>query len=161
MISTVPPAFQRLPSGLGLGALLLVATALLALPPTGHAQSTTSPDSDAPETAYLVRSAETLPVALMSARTSLTRPAASDSFTAAAADVVVVGPAVEALATGSEHADALRQSLDAGVRIVACEIAMEKVGVAADELLDGIDTAPNGFHELFRLQEDGYVTLQL
>lgn len=161
MISSVFPHSHRIPSRQGLGLLLLVAAALLALPPTGQAQPATSPDSDAPETAYLVRSADALPVVLMSARTSLTRTEASDGFAASAADVVVVGPAVKALVADGSHTDVLQKSLDAGVRVVACELAMEKTGVPTNELLDGVDTAPNGFHELFRLQEEGYVTLQL
>ncbi|WP_258096778.1 DsrE family protein [Salinibacter sp. 10B] len=49
----------------------------------------------------------------------------------------------------------------AGVRVVACGLAMDKTGVTGSELIDGIDTAPNGFHELFRLQDQGYETLQL
>jgi hypothetical protein len=150
-------------------ALLLLAAALL-LPLGAQAQPTTAPPDppdpptklsaeDAPRTAYLVRSAEMLPVVLMSARTSLTGKA--DGFEAAAADVVVVGPAVKGLVHDSKHAEALTKSLDAGVRVVACGLAMEKTGVATGDLLDGIDTAPNGFHELFRLEAQGYVTLQL
>ncbi|MCS3709405.1 DsrE family protein [Salinibacter ruber] len=145
--------------------LLLLAAALL-LPLGAQAQPTTSPPdapsraaAEAPRTAYLVRSADMLPVVLMSARTSLTGEA--DGFAAAAADVVVVGPAVKGLVTGGPHAAALTKSLDAGVRVVACGLAMKKTGVTEGDLLDGIDTAPNGFHELFRLEAKGYVTLQL
>ena len=151
------------------GALLLLAAALL-LPLGAQAQPTTAPPDppspptklsaeDAPRTAYLVRSADMLPVVLMSARTSLTGEA--DGFEAAAADVVVVGPAVKGLVHNSKHAEALQNSLDTGVRVVACGLAMEKMGVATGDLLDGIDTAPNGFHELFRRDAQGYVTLQL
>jgi intracellular sulfur oxidation DsrE/DsrF family protein len=146
-------------------ALLLLAVVLL-LPLGAQAQPTTSsPDApsqaaaDAPRTAYLVRNADMLPVVLMSARTSLTGEA--EDFNAAAADVVVVGPAVKGLVTDGSHAEALTKSLDAGVRVVACGLAMEKTGVAESDLLDGIDTAANGFHELFRLEAEGYVTLQL
>ncbi len=145
--------------------LLLVAAALV-LPLGAQAQPTTSPPgapsraaTEAPRTAYLVRSADMLPVVLMSARTSLTGEA--DGFAAAAADVVVVGPAVKGLVAGGPHANALSKSLDAGVRVVACGLAMQKTGVTEGDLLDGIDTAPNGFHELFRLEAKGYVTLQL
>lgn len=146
-------------------ALLLLAAALL-LPLGAQAQPTTAPTdepsqatADAPRTAYLIRSADMLPVVLMSARTSLTGEA--DGFEATAADVVVVGPAVKSLVHDSKHAEALTKSLDAGVRVVACGLAMQKTGVAQSDLLDGIDTAPNGFHELFRLQSNGYQTLQL
>lgn len=144
--------------------LILIAAVLLLLPLSIQAQPTTSlpePSTDAgPLTAYLVRTADALPVVLMSARTSLTRDA-SEGFTATAADVVVVGPAVKALVTDGPRAETLQRSLDAGVRIVVCEIAMDKVGVTEEDLLDDIDTAPNGFHELFHLQEEGYQTLQL
>jgi len=159
--------FDRLPSLVRRRAhvLLLLAAALL-LPLGAQAQPTTAPPdapsqatADAPRTAYLVRSADMLPVVLMSARTSLTGEA--NGFEAAAADVVVVGPAVKGLVHDSKHAEALQNSLDTGVRVVACGLAMEKMGVATGDLLDGIDTAPNGFHELFRLEAQGYVTLQL
>jgi len=152
------------PRFLHLRALLLGAAALLLLPLSIQAQPTTSPPeetaNDGPRTAYLVRTADMLPVVLMSARTSLTRDA-GEGFTASAADVVVVGPAVKGLVTGGPHADALQKSLDAGVRVVACGLAMDKTGVTQSELIDGIDTAPNGFHELFHLQAQGYETLQL
>lgn len=161
MRASIPPTARQsfAPFVQGMGVLFLIAAALLVLPPRGQAQSPTA--SSAPETAYLVRSAETLPVVLMSARTSLTRAESDDGFSAAAADVVVVGPAVDALVTGGPHDEALRSSLESGVRVVACGLAMEKVGVDEDDLLNGVDTAPNGFHELFRLQDQGYVTLQL
>jgi len=153
---------QSTPRFLQHRSVLLIAAALLLLPLGTQAQpATTPPDADeGPRTAYLVRTADALPVVLMSARTSLTRDA-GEGFTASAADVVVVGPAVKALVTDGAHAKALQKSLDAGVRVVACGLAMEKTGVAEDDLIDGVDTAPNGFHELFRLQDQGYETLQL
>lgn len=46
-------------------------------------------------------------------------------------------------------------------RVVACGLAMEKTVGGEGNLIDGIDTGPNGFHELFRLQDQGYETLQL
>lgn len=146
--------------------LLLLALSILLLPLGSQAQPATSPSSKSSteeglRTAYLVRSAEAFPVVLTSARTSLARNGEDTSFTAAAADVVVVGPAVRALAASSDQADTLRQSLDANVRVVACEIAMEKAGVSPGDLVEGVDTVPNGFHELFRLQSNGYQTLQL
>lgn len=149
-------------SSLSYSASLLLLAMAIGLAPAAQAQPNPPEpaETEAPRTAYLVRSADMLPVVLMSARTSLPREA-DDGFTAAAADVVVVGPAVKALVADGPHAQALRTSMDAGVRVVACELAMEKTGTAPDALLDGIDTAPNGFHELFRLQHQGYETLQL
>jgi intracellular sulfur oxidation DsrE/DsrF family protein len=147
--------------------LALALAALLLVPLGAQAQPTTDPPGAASpaaaeglRTAYLVRSADMMPVVLMSARTSLTN-APDEGFGAAAADVVVVGPAVDALTTGGPHADALQKSLDAGVRVVACGLAMDKMNVAEGDLIDGIDTVPNGFHELFHLQDEGYETLQL
>jgi hypothetical protein len=112
----------------------------------------------AAETAYLVRSPGMLPVVLMSARQSLNGEA---EFSAAAADVIAVGPAVKGLTADGQHADAVARSLDAGVRVVACGLAMEKVGIAESELVDGVAVVPNGFHELLRLQNEGYISLQL
>jgi len=145
---------------------LLLLAAVLLLPLGAQAQPTTSPPdapsqaaAEAPRTAYLVRNADMLPVVLMSARTSLTGEA--DGFEAAAADMVVVGPAVKGLVRESDHTEVLQNSMDAGVRVVACGLAMKKTGVAESALIDGIDIAPNGFHELFRLEAKGYMTLQL
>ena len=142
--------------------LLLLIAMTIGLAPAAPAQPNPPEpaEAEAPRTAYLVRSADMLPVVLLSARTSLTNEA-DDGFTAAAADVVVVGPAVTALVADGPHAGALQKSLNAGVRVVACGLAMEKTDTAESALLDGIDTAPNGFHELLRLQHEGYETLQL
>jgi hypothetical protein len=154
---------------------LLVGTLLLVVPVDAQAQNAPTPPSgpdraavsDAPapadrdataETAYLVRSPGMLPVVLMSARQSLNGEA---EFSAAAADVIAVGPAVKGLTADGQHADAVARSLDAGVRVVACGLAMEKVGIAETELVDGVAVVPNGFHELLRLQNEGYVSLQL
>jgi len=134
-------------------------------PPSGPDRASVSDAAPAPgdrdaaaETAYLVRSPGMLPVVLMSARQSLNGEA---EFSAAAADVIAVGPAVKGLTAGSRHADAVQSSLDAGVRVVACGLAMEKVGISDSELVDGVARVENGFHELLRLQNQGYVSLQL
>jgi hypothetical protein len=136
-----------------------------ATPPSGPdraAVSDAAPASGdraaAAETAYLVRSPGMLPVVLMSARQSLNGEV---EFSAAAADVIAVGPAVKGLTADGQHADAVATSLDAGVRVVACGLAMEKVGITETELVDGVAIVPNGFHELLRLQNEGYVSLQL
>jgi hypothetical protein len=155
---------------------LLVGTLLLVVPvdapaqnaptpPSGPQQAAVSDAAPAPgdgdaaaETAYLVRSPGMLPVVLMSARQSLNGNA---DFSAAAADVIAVGPAVKGLTADGQHADAVARSLDAGVRVVACGLAMEKVGVAEGDLVGGVEVVENGFHELLRLQDEGYVSLQL
>jgi hypothetical protein len=155
---------------------LLVGTLLLVVPVDAQAQNAATPPSGpqkaavsdavpapgdrdaAAETAYLVRSPGMLPVVLMSARQSLNGEA---EFSAAAADVIAVGPAVKGLTADGQHADAVATSLEAGVRVVACGLAMEKVGIAETELVDGVVVVPNGFHELLRLQNEGYVSLQL
>jgi intracellular sulfur oxidation DsrE/DsrF family protein len=154
---------------------LLVGTLLLVVPVDAQAQNAATPPSGpdrasvsdaappadrdaAAETAYLVRSPGMLPVVLMSARQSLNGEA---EFSAAAADVIAVGPAVKGLTADGQHADAVARSLDAGVRVVACGLAMEKVRIAETELVDGVAVVPNGFHELLRLQNEGYVSLQL
>lgn len=125
----------------------------------GEAVLPTNPDDPrAPQTVYLVRSPDALPVVLMSARTSLN---GSGDFSAAAADVVVVGPAVKELVAGSRHAEALQASLEAGVRVVACRLALQTMNVPSGDLMDGVDIVENGFHEMLRLQAAGYVSLQL
>ena len=144
---------------------LLVGTLLLVVPvdaqtqhaptpPSGPQQAAVSDAAPAPgdgdaaaETAYLVRSPGMLPVVLMSARQSLNGEA---EFSAGAADVIAVGPAVKGLTADGQHADAVARSL-----------AMEKVGVAEGDLVGGVEVVENGFHELLRLQDEGYVSLQL
>lgn len=138
-----------------IGSLVLLALALMGVAPV---QAQTDATAEAPQTAYLVRSPQALSPVLMSAQASL---GDTSDFVASEAHVVVVGPAVKALAPGGEYHDALQSSLDRGVRVVACKIAMDKMGVAPDDLMNGVGVVANGFHELFRLQANGVVTLQL
>jgi hypothetical protein len=75
-------------SSLSDSAARLLLAGAVALTPAAQAQPNPAEpaEPEAPRTAYLVRSADMLPVVLMSAGTSLTREA-NDGFTAAAADV--------------------------------------------------------------------------
>jgi intracellular sulfur oxidation DsrE/DsrF family protein len=139
--------------------LVAVATLLL-VPISVHAQSASPAETDAPKTAYFVRSADHLPVILMSARTSLATDSDAE-FTASAADVVVVGAAVKGLVADGPHVHKLKKSLHSEVRVVACEVAMNNTGVTESDLIEGVDTAANGFHELLRLQSNGYITVDL
>lgn len=139
---------------------LAAAVAILLTPLVGQAQSTSSEATEGPRTAYLVHDAKKLPVVLLSARTSLENES-DGGFNASAADVVVVGAAVKALVTDGPHTHALKKGLHNEVRVVACEYAMENTGVTESDLIEGIDTARNGYHEFFRLQDLGYGTVQL
>lgn len=57
--------------------------------------------------------------------------------------VVVQGGAVRGLTTGSEREDDLLTTIaGSGVRVLACENSMERVGIPADALLPDVGTVP-------------------
>ncbi|MEJ2637829.1 MAG: DsrE family protein [Calditrichia bacterium] len=137
---------------------ILTAMLVLAfLVSAGFAQEAMQTDK-APDTAYLVMEDNTLNAAVMSGEISLK---GGQDFKANKAVVVVVGPAVKALVHGSKMEPELKKAMDSGVRIVACESAMKKMNVDPENLMEGVDKTPNGFFEIFKLEQKGYLTLQL
>lgn len=113
--------------------------------------------ADAPETFYLVKAERPLRAALVTGAATLK----GEGFEAAVAEVVVVGPAVHGLQKGSSVEKLVKDSIKAGVKVVACEQAMKHEKVSAASLIDGVDRVPNGFFEVFRLQQKGYLFIMM
>ncbi|WP_224450066.1 DsrE family protein [Haloprofundus salilacus] len=61
----------------------------------------------------------------------------------------------------TEHAEKLRELLDQGVSICACENSMERFSATEDDLVDGVETVPSGVGELTKLQAgEGYAYIK-
>ena len=105
-----------------------------------------------------VRKPKHVEVAIMTARQML---AGEAEQSADRVDIVTCGPAIRALATDSDRADIVRQAVEAGVRLKACGVTVERMGFDASGFIDGVEVVPNGFVELIRLQKQGFHTIEL
>lgn len=76
-------------------------------------------------------------------------------------EIVLIGPIVKDLATDKSLLPFVTMSEKLGVRIVACEFAMQHFGVAKSQYHPSIETTPNGFTYIFGLQENGFKTITL
>jgi intracellular sulfur oxidation DsrE/DsrF family protein len=75
--------------------------------------------------------------------------------------VVVCGKALTAIERGSPQAALLDQAISQGVRVVACELSMHKLGVKKTDLEPGVVSVPNGLLEVIRLQRLGYASVEI
>ncbi len=75
--------------------------------------------------------------------------------------VLVVGEGVMALAPGTKLGQLLTDARGAGVRIVACRIAVDRAGLRPDQITPSAEIVPNGLIEGFRLLAMGYLSLEL
>jgi intracellular sulfur oxidation DsrE/DsrF family protein len=75
--------------------------------------------------------------------------------------IVACGPAVKDLQTSSPVASKVKQSLDNDIRIVACGVTVDRMGLDKDSFISGVVVVPNGITELARLQANGYVSIEL
>lgn len=107
--------------------------------------------------AFLARETRPLQASVVTAEQLL----AGQGLKATEAEVVVVGPAIQALKKGSKQQKMLEAAMKKGVRIVACEMAMKNAGVKKSQLIPGVETVANGFTEIFVLQQKGFETLVL
>jgi intracellular sulfur oxidation DsrE/DsrF family protein len=72
--------------------------------------------------------------------------------------IVILDPAVSAVPQGLR--DDLAAARAAGVRIVACGVALEKYGIDAARLGSQAEVVPNGISEVARLVAEGYALLR-
>lgn len=77
------------------------------------------------------------------------------------ASIVVCGKALTAIERGSPQAPLLDQAISHGVRVVACELSMHKLGVKKTDLEPGVVSVPNGLLEVIRLQRLGYASVEI
>ncbi len=73
-------------------------------------------------------------------------------------EVVVKGKVVAELVKGSEL-ETFFQKYKSKVRVSICSVAMEKLSVSADQLIDGLVPVPTWSVRILQLQAKGYNTL--
>lgn len=76
-------------------------------------------------------------------------------------EIVLIGEVVKDLAEKEDLKPFIQKAEKAGIKIVVCEFAMEKLGVKKSQYQPSILTTPNGFTYLFGLQELGFKTITL
>lgn len=143
--------------------LVVVLTAGLAACTTARGQHASSQQKEATaettKVALGVRKPKHVEVGIQTARQMLSGEA---TLTADRVDIVACGPAIRALASDGERADVVRQGLDAGIRLKACGVTVERMGFKAERFVDGVEVVPNGFVEILRLQdEEGFESMEL
>lgn len=125
---------------------------------TGGDDAGAAAESEQTRAAIGVRKPKHVEVAVMSARQML---AGEAEQSADRVDIVTCGPAIRSLATGSDRADIVREGLEAGVRLKACGVTIERMGFDKSKFIDGVEVVPNGFVELIRLQKQGFHSIEL
>jgi len=83
-------------------------------------------------------------------------------FGAACANIEIVNfsAAVTMLSPMSTKATAIKEALQSGIKIVACQNSMNKFNMTEDDLSPGITTVPSGVAEIVKRQKQGYIYLR-
>ncbi len=76
-------------------------------------------------------------------------------------EVVLAGPVVKDLTTGTELKPYVEKAEKAGIKIVVCENSMAHLGVKKSELAPSVLTTRYGFTYFLGLQENRFKTIQL
>ncbi|MEO6921936.1 MAG: DsrE family protein [Collimonas sp.] len=72
-------------------------------------------------------------------------------------EIVHVSAAITLLGPMSQKAPLLKEALQHGVKLVACQNSMNKFKMTEDDLLPGITTVPSGVAEIVRRQKQGWI----
>lgn len=75
-------------------------------------------------------------------------------------EIVNYSSAVTLLTPMSPRGTQIKEALNAGVKIVACQNSMNKFKLTIDDLFPGITAVPSGVGELIRRQKEGWVYVQ-
>lgn len=77
-------------------------------------------------------------------------------------EVAVVAQAggVEAIRADGEYEERVRSLLDDGVSFKACSNTLDMLDMDESDLVDGIETVPEGAVEVTRLENEGYAYLR-
>ena len=115
--------------------------------------------TQANQAAIGVRTERHLNVALLTARQMFE---GVGGYQAEQVTIVVCGPAVKSLVAGSGIQSEIERTQQQGdVRVVACGLTVERMGIDPDTLVSSVEVVPNGFIELARLQSLGYQSVEL
>ncbi len=105
--------------------------------------------------AILVRNAQHLKAAVMTGE-ALRKENSLNQF-----EIVVIGDVVKNLGPADELNAAIETSRKQGLKIVACEYAMDQFNVKKADINPSVMTTPNAFIYFFELQEKGFKTITL
>jgi uncharacterized protein len=76
------------------------------------------------------------------------------------AEIVVYGPGIGMLKSGSPVAQRVADALGKNVKVVACENTMKAMKLTYDDMLPKIGYVPAGVVELIQRQADGYAYIK-
>lgn len=74
--------------------------------------------------------------------------------------VVVQAGGIDAVTTEGEHGENVRSLLDRGVTFSACENTLDMNDLDESDLIEGVETVPEGAVEVTRLQDEGYAYIR-
>ena len=74
--------------------------------------------------------------------------------------VVAQADGIEAVTTDGEYGDRVRSLLDDGVSFKGCSNTLEALGLDEADLVDGVETVPEGAVEVTRLENEGYAYMR-
>lgn len=107
----------------------------------------------------LVRTPRHLEAALATADTL--RASDTTSNTPRPIHVIACGDAIESVLRDAAAEPRLRAAAARGVVITACGMTLEEKGIDAARLSAAVNVVPNGLIEAIRLQEAGFVSIEL
>lgn len=110
------------------------------------------------KTALGVRTPRHVKVALLTAQQLID---GEHDYRADKVAIVVCGGGVESLVKGGELEEKLQNIQSDAVSIAACGLTLNQKNIDPDTLVDGVDVVPNGIIELLRLQDEGYLSVEL
>ncbi|WP_323174368.1 DsrE family protein [Natrialba sp. PRR66] len=70
--------------------------------------------------------------------------------------IVVQAAGINAVKAGEDNEEQVRELLDSGVSVKACRNTLDMMDLAESDLVEGIETVPEGAVEVTRLQTEGY-----
>ena len=75
-------------------------------------------------------------------------------------EIVVYGPGIGMLKSGSPVADRVASAMKSGIRVLACENTMNAQKLAQSDMLPNIGYVPAGVVELMQRQQQGYAYIR-
>lgn len=76
-------------------------------------------------------------------------------------DVLLCGPGIGQIVTGSDMAPKVVRAIKHGVRVTACGLSLGQKGIDPALVMPGVDVVHNGFVHAIERQEQGWVAVQL
>lgn len=74
--------------------------------------------------------------------------------------VVVQAGGIAAIESGHENEEQVRALLDDGVSFSACSNSLDAMDLEESDLVEGVETVPEGAVEVTRLQSEGYAYMR-